>query len=163
MWASWHPHDSTSRKTVVRGRFPPAHRRLDHILGKCKCNMIAGDLNMGHAFYRFPGCFLGTRTFDPLAQAQSDYTFPCPPLSLTNRMYFLEFRFAPFGIIWRPCLGVSRFLRCFCWGAVQERSKEVERGTVALTVGGGWTRGHLRNHKKEEEGGRKHTYIPHAR
>ena len=68
----------------MRGRFPPTHRRLDHILGKGKCNMIAGDLNMGHAFCRFPGCFLGPRIFDPLGQRRSDYTLPCPPLSLTS-------------------------------------------------------------------------------
>ena len=71
----------------------------------------------------------------------------------SNESYFLEFRFAPFGIIWRPCLGVSRFLRCFCWGAVQERSKEVERGTVALTVGGGVDQRTLA--KPQEGGGRR--------
>ena len=35
-----------------------------------------------------------------------------------------EFVVAPFGIIWRQFIGVSRFLRCFGLGAVQERSKE---------------------------------------
>ena len=71
----------------------------------------------------------------------------------SNESYFLEFRFAPFGIIWRPCLGVSRFLRCFCWGAVQERSKEVERGTVALTLGRGVDQRTLA--KPQEGGGRR--------
>ena len=76
----------------------------------------------------------------------------------SNESYFLEFRFAPFGIIWRPCLGVSRFLRCFCWGAVQERSKEVERGTVALTLGGGGPEDTCETtRRRRKEGGSTHT------